>query len=190
MDHRDAPAHRVSRLWYALPAVILVAAVFGALTDVARGSDLVQSQIRSLQRTEAPGMSVLELDEAGTYTVYVEGPVTPSGYVDPAEIIIERNVPQNRRLTLHEYQGFVTYTDPAGIGGRATFTFTVPLPGEYVVKVRRMPDDVRGAAVGTYIYAGANTWVRRGASIALGGFTLAVVCTIAIAYLRRKPKRP
>lgn len=188
MTETASGARRLSKLWYAAPAAVLLVTLAVAMSHLSRGSKLVEERIQGLERSEAPGQSPLSFDRAGEYILYVEGPVTPSGYVDPGEIILLPAEPESRRITLREYPDFVTYTDPSGLGGRAAFSFTVPEPGRYTVKVRRTPDDVTGIAIGRYVYRGADAPVRTAFEVAAAGIAFAIVLTTAIAIRRRIPR--
>lgn len=183
----EAPAdRRPSRVWYAVPVVILVAALALAISLIARESDQVERRIRGFDRASAPGQARLTFDEPGEYLLYVEGPVTPNSYIDPTEIILLPAEPGSRRTVLERFQSFVTYTDPSGIGGHAEFTFTVPEAGDYHLKVRWTPEDINGIAVGAYVYENADGPVRQAFAVAVGGAFVALLVTAAIAVVRHR----
>lgn len=186
----EVPAtRRPSRFWFAVPALILLTSFAIAGSLVGRESAEVEDRIQQFKRASAPGQAELEFDRAGEYLLYVEGPVTPNSYIDPNEIILLPDAPGSRRTTLRRFQSFVTYTDPSGIGGHAEFTFTVPEPGPYHLKVRWSPQDINGVAVGPYVYEGANGPVRRAFGVGLVGLLLAVAVTAALLVARRRSAR-
>jgi len=186
----EAPAaRRPSRAWFAVPVVVLVAALAVAVSFIADESNEVERRIQSFDRSSAPGQAELEFTEAGEYLLYVEGPVTPNSYIDPTEILLMPDEPGARRTVLRRFQSFVTYTDPSGIGGHAEFTFDVPEPGPYHLKVRWSPEDINGVAVGPYVYEGANHPVRRAFGVALAGALVALVLTVGLVLLRRRSIR-
>lgn len=186
----EAPAaRRPSRVWFAAPALVLLASLAVAVTLVGQESNQVEDRIQRFERAGAPGQAELEFDRAGEYLLYVEGPVTPNSYIDPNEIILLPDEPGSRRTILRRFQSFVTYTDPSGIGGHAEFTFTVPEPGPYHLKVRWSPEDINGVAVGPYVYEGANGPVRKAFGIALLGLLVALALTAALVVARRRSAR-
>lgn len=180
---------RPSRAWFAVPALIVLSSFAVAVSYVARESNQVEDRIQSFERAGAPGQAELTFDEAGEYLLYVEGPVTPNSYIDPTEIILLPDEPGSRRTILRRFQSFVTYTDPSGIGGHAEFTFTVPEPGPYHLKVRWSPDDINGVAVGPYVYEGANGPVRDAFGIALLGLLVSIAITTVLLIARRRSTR-
>lgn len=183
----EAPAdRRISRAWFAVPALIALTTLAVAVTFIGRESGRVEERIRGFDRAGAPGQAQLTFDRAGEYLLYVEGPVTPNSYIDPAEIILLPAEPGARRTVLRRFQSFVTYTDPSGIGGHAEFTFDVPEPGDYQLKVRWTPEDINGIAVGQYVYEGADGPVRTAFAVALAGLTVALLTTIVIIVIRRR----
>ena len=182
-------ARRPSRFWFAVPALILLTSFAIAGSLVGRESAEVEDRIQQFKRASAPGQAELEFDRAGEYLLYVEGPVTPNSYIDPNEIILLPDEPGSRRTILRRFQSFVTYTDPSGLGGHAEFTFTVPEPGPYHLKVRWSPEDINGVAVGPYVYEGANGPVRRAFGVGLVGLLLAVAITAVLLVARRRSAR-
>ena len=186
----EAPAtRRPSRVWFALPVAVLLAALAGSVSIIGNESDRVEARIKGFERATAPGQAELQFDDPGDYLLYVEGPVTPNSYIDPTEIILLPDAPGSRRTVLRRFQSFVTYTDPSGIGGHAEFTFTVPEAGPYHLKVRWSPEDINGIAVGPYVYEGADGPVRRAFAVALSGAVLAVLITGALIWARRRRAR-
>lgn len=186
----EAPTkRRPSRVWFAVPALTLFVSFAVAVSIVGRESNEVEDRIQSFERAGAPGQAELQFDRAGEYLLYVEGPVTPNSYIDPAEIILLPDEPGSRRTILRRFQSFVTYTDPSGIGGHAEFTFSVPEPGPYHLKVRWSPDDINGVAVGPYVYEGANGPVRRAFAIAVAGLLVSAAITVALVLARRRSSR-
>ena len=186
----EAPAaRRSSRAWFVVPVVVLVAALAVAVSLIADESNEVERRIQAFDRSSAPGQAELEFTDAGEYLLYVEGPVTPNSYIDPTEILLLPDEPGARRTVLRRFQSFVTYTDPSGIGGHAEFTFDVPEPGPYHLKVRWSPEDINGVAVGPYVYEGANQPVRRAFGVALAGALLALVLPVGLVLLRRRSVR-
>lgn len=182
-------ARRPSRAWFALPVVVVVLALGVGVSYIARESGDVEQRIKGFDRSSAPGQADIEFTEAGDYLLYVEGPVTPNSYIDPTEIILLPDTPGARRTELRRFQSFVTYTDPSGLGGHAEFTFTVPEPGPYHLKVRWSPEDINGVAIGPYVYEGANGPVRTAFGIALAGALVALVLTVGLVLLRRRSVR-
>lgn len=186
----EAPAERrLSRAWFAVPAVIAVASLAVAVSFIGSESNRVEERIQGFDRAGAPGQALLSFEEAGEYLLYVEGPVTPNSYIDPNEIILLPAELGTRRTVLQRFQSFVTYTDPSGIGGHAEFTFTVPEPGDYQLKVRWTPEDINGIAVGPYVYEGADGPVRTAFAIAVAGLALALLVTIALIVVQRRMRR-
>lgn len=189
MDPQGPATPRPSRVWFAVPAVVLLVSLVAATTFVGRESNEVEDRIQSFERASAPGQAELEFDRAGEYLLYVEGPVTPNSYIDPNEIILLPDEPGSRRTALRRFQSFVTYNDPSGIGGHAEFTFTVPEPGPYHLKVRWSPSDINGVAVGPYVYEGANGPIRTAFAIALAGVLVSLALTVALVVARRRSTR-
>ena len=188
---RDAPAtRRPSAFWYGAPVVILLVGLAIAVTFIARESDRVQSRIKGFDRAEAPGQGDLTFDKAGDYLLYVEGPVTPNSYIDPTEIILVPEEAGSRRVVLERFQSFVTYTDPSGLGGHAEFTFNVPEPGPYHLKVRWSPQDINGIAIGPYVYNGADGPVRTAFAVGVASMVIALGVTVLIALRRRASRAP
>ncbi len=186
----EAPARRrPSLVWFAIPASILIASLAVSVVVVGRESNQVEDRIRSFERAAAPGQADFEFDRAGDYLLYVEGPVTPNSYIDPTEIILLPDEPGGRRTVLNRFPSFVTYTDPSGIGGHAEFTFSVPEPGPYHLKVRWSPEDINGIAIGPYVYEGANGPVRTAFGVALLGLVVALAVTGALLVARRRSTR-
>lgn len=179
-------ARRPSRAWFALPVVVLLVALGVGVSYIARESGDVEQRIKGFDRSSAPGQADIEFTRAGDYLLYVEGPVTPNSYIDPTEIILLPDTPGARRTELRRFQSFVTYTDPSGLGGHAEFTFTVPEPGPYHLKVRWSPEDINGVAIGPYVYEGANGPVRTAFGIALAGAVVALLLTAGLVVLRRR----
>jgi len=179
-------ARRPSRVWFALPVVVLLVALAVGVSYIARESGDVEQRIKGFDRSSAPGQADIEFTRAGDYLLYVEGPVTPNSYIDPTEIILLADTPGARRTELRRFQSFVTYTDPSGLGGHAEFTFTVPEPGPYHLKVRWSPEDINGVAIGPYVYEGANGPVRTAFGIALAGAVVALLLTAGLVVLRRR----
>lgn len=186
----EAPAvRRPSRVWFAVPAAIVAVTLVLAVSLIAQESTRVERRIKAFDRASAPGQAQLTFDDPGDYLLYVEGPVTPNSYIDPTEIILLPDEPGSRRTVLRRFQSFVTYTDPSGLGGHAEFTFKVPEPGDYHLKVRWTPEDINGIAIGPYVYEGADSPVRRAFGITVVGLTLALVATVAIILARRRAAR-
>lgn len=185
----DPPAtRRPSLAWLAVPAVVLVGALALAISVIGRESNEVEQRIEAFQRAGAPGQADLEFDRAGEYLLYVEGPVTPNSYIDPAEIILLPTEPGSRRTVLERFQSFVTYTDPSGLGGHAEFTFAVPEPGPYHLKVRWSPEDIDGIAIGPYVYEDADGPVREAFAIVMVGLVVAIAGTVLVVVLRRRSR--
>ena len=185
----EAPAERrLSRAWFAVPALVALSTLAVAVSFIGRESGRVEERIQSFDRADAPGQANLTFDEPGDYLLYVEGPVTPNSYIDPTEIILLPAEPGSRRTVLQRFQSFVTYTDPSGLGGHAEFTFTVPEAGDYQLKVRWSPEDISGIAVGPYVYEGADGPVRTAFAIAVAGLGLALILTIALIATRRRKR--
>ncbi|MCB1003942.1 MAG: hypothetical protein KDB35_07115, partial [Acidimicrobiales bacterium] len=177
----EAPAaRRPSRVWFALPALVLIAALAMAVSLIGQESNRVEDRISAFERTTAPGQADLDFTEAGEYLLYVEGPVTPNSFIDPTEIILLPAEPGARRTTLRRFDSFVTYNDADGLGGHAEFTFEVPEPGPYHLKVRWSPEDINGVAVGPYVYEGANDPVRRAFGVAVAGALAALALTAGL----------
>jgi hypothetical protein len=120
------PRVRPGRIWYLVPALLIV----GGIAWVVFGFVSLSSKVDSFARVPLPAGGTVTLNHSGGYVVYYEGPGANSGHIPSFNVQI---APAAAVGSLQSYGSSVTYA----IGtrqGRAVLTLQVVRPGKFVVK--------------------------------------------------------
>lgn len=164
-----------SRWWFVTAGVIAVAGVVVSAVLFARAFVSYDDRIDALQRIPVPGTGVVDLDEAGGYSVYYEG-------FDPEpEVDVEID-----GVDLRRFVGRFTYSNGAR-EGVALHTFRVDEPGVY--RVRAGGESVGAVAVGRSV--GDGLFRRIALAVGIGGLAVVtgIVITIVVAVQRATRRR-
>jgi hypothetical protein len=184
---------RPSALWYLVPVgcVLLGVAIAASILD--DETERVDAAVAAFDRVDVPGDAVLELP-AGDQVIYIEGPTTPEGPVEPRQLFIVSEQPGARPLEVRERAQFLSYSHRAGHSGQAALEVTVPEEGSYQVKLRFATDDVQALAFGSPLYERSLPPVRRAFAVALAGLAVGALGIVALAWRRHRsgarPARP
>jgi len=178
-----------SRGWYVVAAVILIAAVAGAVAIVVSrignvGAGLVQIVV--------PGGADLDLQQPGSYTIFHERTSTVAGRIYTAPSIsglrvTVRSVAAGRDIAVKRPGGSSRY-DFGGRSGTSVLAFDVDAPGRYRLDAayddgRQQPQTV--LAVGTGFVSGLLTTIALSLGVAFGGIAIALVIFIVVLLKRR-----
>jgi len=179
-----------SRGWYVVAAVILIAAVAGAVSlAVSRignvGAGLVQVVV--------PGGADLDLKQPGSYTIFHERTSTVDGriYTAPGVSglrVTVRSLTTGREIAVRRPGGTSRY-DFGGRSGTSVLAFDIDAPGMYRLDAayeggRQQPQTV--LAVGTGFVSGLLTTIALSLGIAFGGIAIALLIFIVVLLKRRR----
>jgi hypothetical protein len=160
------PRVRPGRIWYLVPALLIV----GGIAWVVFGFVSISNTVDSFARVPLPAGGTVVLNHSGGYVVYYEGPgAANSGQIPSFNVRIEPAAPPAAVRSLQSYGSTVNYT----IGtrqGRAVLTLQVAHPGRFVV----VPSGAGAVAAGSDLAFGQ--------SIA-GSIVSIVLPTLALVFL-------
>ncbi|HKU94580.1 MAG TPA: hypothetical protein VJR58_04860 [Vineibacter sp.] len=179
-----------SRGWYVVAAVVLIAAVAGAVWIVASrigdvGAGLVQVVV--------PGGADLDLKQPGSYTIFHERTSTVGGRIYTAPSVsglrvTVKSAATGRDVTVRQPAGSSRY-DFGGRSGTSVLAFNIDAPGRYRLDAayedgRQQPQTV--LAVGTGFVSGLLTTIALALGVAFGGIAVALAIFIVVLLKRRR----
>ena len=158
------PRVRPGRIWYLVPALLIV----GGIAWVVFGFVSLSSKVDSFARVPLPAGGAVTLNHSGGYVVYYEGPGANSGQIPSFRVQIAPTAPPAAVRRLRSYTASVTYT--IGVHqGRAVLTLQVVHPGKFLV----IPS-AAGAAAGSDLAFGSSV---------AGGIVGTVLISIGLIFL-------
>jgi hypothetical protein len=181
------PAIRPSLRWFWLAgAIFLVGATVGVVLLAGAAVSFV-GRVDDFQRVPVPGASVVTLNHAGGYTVYLEYPGADSLADQRSVDVTLTPLSGGEPLPLVPYSSDVSYAFGAH-EGVAFVSFHIDAPGQYRLTVQEGIGQVDEVAVGEGLGAGLGGAIVAG--VLVGGISTLAAATMAIVTgVRRSTAR-
>lgn len=180
-----------SRWGYLIGVLIAFAGLILGIVIIASGASGIAG---GLQQVRVPGEATLQLDEAGTYTIFHEQRSSLDGVVysdtDVTGLSVTVTGPQGQKVPLNAPAASTTYA-AGGREGYGMLTFDVETPGPYIIRASYpagRTGDTAVLAVGSGFMKGLFGTVFGALAAIFGGFVIGLIVFI-MTYVRRRPVR-
>ena len=171
---------RPGRIWYLAPLLALL----GGVVWLVVGLLSINSSLSAFPRVAIPGSGQVNLNHAGVYVVYYEGPGAESGQIPGYRV---RVVPASASAaveSLAPVTGSVTYSFGSH-RGRAVFNMRVSHPGRFTV-VTVGPDNP--SAGGDFAFGGSLVGGIAGTAVPSALLILAGIAGLVVIFIIRTVK--
>ncbi|MGO4616167.1 hypothetical protein AB4305_17975 [Nocardia sp. 2YAB30] len=171
--------------WFVLGGALIALGVIGGIVLGVVGFLHASGRIDDFQRVKVPGSGMVNLTEAGGYTVYLEYPGASS---DSAKSSVSLRVtdPGGGHVALERYGANVTYSFGKH-EGRTGFSFEARRPGAY--RVTTAGDSEVTVAIGQGLGSSFVGALLGALGLGFGGVILGVLVIVVVAVKRSGSKR-